>query len=278
MDVTITATWLASDKDLGSRLYMASDSRISGPEGRLLDEGVKLFQLPVRLLSQGSLPGLAGSPAYETSIGIVCAGSTLIFQQTYAALVALLSQVQCVGPRLVLPTVAELSEYTARVLTLYYRSLGSNRPSPAPVCMIIGGVDPASRSPVAFELRRDLDAEGVYEFVPQELDLAVGNVEFRGDAAACLRASGMWGDQAEYERRAASYNGVLHIIESLSANPAVPSVGGRVQVGYTSPLGFHRVARAGTSEGMSDLFLHGLPLLSLGPIGSSLLPTLSALA
>jgi hypothetical protein len=144
--------------------------------------------------------------------------------------------------------------------------------------MIVGGVNPASRSPVAFELRRALDSESVYEFVPHELDLALGKVEFRGDVDACRQASEMWGKQPEEQRIAASYDSVLHIIESLSVNPAHRSVGGRAQVGYTSPLGFHRVARAGPSDGMSDLYLHGLPLLGLGPIGSSLLPTLSALA
>lgn len=276
--VTITATWLASDRDLGSRLYMASDSRISGADGRLMDEGVKLFQLPVRVFSQGSLPGPVGTPVHETSIGVVCAGSTLVFQQTYAALVALFSQIQCVTPHLVLPTVGELADYMARVLTRYYRSLGSNRPDPGPVSMIVGGIDPISRSPVAFELERGLDSEGVYKFVPHELTLTIGVVDFRGDADACARASELWNERVA-EPNAASYNDVLRIVESLAADSIHVGVGGSTQVGYTNPFGFHRVARATLSEGdIPEIYLHGLPLLGLGAIGSNLMPTLGALA
>jgi hypothetical protein len=243
-----------------------------------MDEGVKLFQLPVRVYGHGSTPGPVGAPVHETSIGVVCAGSTLVFQQTYAALVALFSQIQCVTPRVVLPTVGELADYMARVLTRYYRSLGSNRLDPGPVSMIVGGMDPISRSPVAFELERGLDSEGVYEFVPHELTLTIGAVAFRGDADACARASELWKKEAA-EPTGASYNDVLRIIESLAQDSIHQGVGGSTQVGYTSPFGFHRVARATLSEGdIPEIYLHGLPLLKIGTIGSNLMPLLGALA
>ncbi|MER6938002.1 hypothetical protein ABTX24_22265 [Nocardioides sp. NPDC127514] len=243
-----------------------------------MDEGVKLFQLPVRVFDQGSLRSPMGMPAHETSVGVVCAGSTLVFQQTYAALVALLSQIQSTSAKLVLPTVGELADYMARVLTRYYRSLGSNRLGVGQVSMIVGGLDPDSLHPVAFELHRSLDSEGVYQFLPRELNLALGVVEFRGDTDACLRASELWRKQTEEQQEPASYNSVLRIVESVAEDPAYPNVGGRAQVGFTSPFGFHRVARAGMSEGSLELYLHGLPLLELGAIGSYLIPTLSALA
>lgn len=117
---------------------MASDSRISAEKDRLIDEGVKVFEIPV--VCRGAGPdGFFDQKYFEGTIGLACAGGTLVFQNVYGTLVPMLGNL--ISPPRAIPSVGDIADLIGRLMTLYVRSLGARRPDAHQVSIVVGGLE-----------------------------------------------------------------------------------------------------------------------------------------
>lgn len=263
--MTLTATWIG-DHAAGRRLWMASDSRISDADGVLFDAGAKLFELPLVSRSPSST-GFFDRATFATSLGLLCAGSTLIFQHVYATLVPTLGNL--IGMDSV-PSLQQVADFVGRMTTVYTRALGAHRPRNAVVDLVLGGLDPVTAELQAFELAPERGEEGLVAFFPRAVDLQGGRVRFGGDATAIRAATESLdrvradpGPGRPFERAA------LNVIREVSQDDQFPTVGGDVQVGCTIQADFRRFATVTTSGPGSpaQMRLNNIDLHALGGVG-----------
>jgi len=155
--MTLGAVWCSYETPEAPALWMASDSRISADEGRLIDEGVKVFEIPV--VCRGAGPaGFFDQIYLEGTIGLTCAGGTLVFQNVYGTLVPMLGNL--ISPQRAVPSVEDIADLIGRLMTLYVKSLGARRPSAHHVSIVVGGVS-AGGLPVAFDLSPRIGPHGL---------------------------------------------------------------------------------------------------------------------
>lgn len=155
---------------------MASDSRISAENDRLIDEGVKVFEIPV--VCRGAGPtGYFDQIYFESSIGLTCAGGTLVFQNVYGTLVPILGNL--ISPQRAVPSVQDIADLIGRLVTLYVKSLGARRPDAHRVSLVVGGLS-ASGLPIALDLSPKVGSDGLIEFSPVTVALSPGRVHFIG--------------------------------------------------------------------------------------------------
>lgn len=246
---------------------MAADSRISDGQGRLIDEGAKLYELPVVSRSP-SATGFFDEQTFATSIGFLCAGSTLIFQQVYSTLVPTLGNLIGVGS---IPSLEDVAQFVGRLATLYTRSLGANRPHVGRVGLIVGGRDPRTSNLAAYELVPDLDPGGLMWYRARAVDLRGNQVRFLGDRGATEEAEQRLhlirsapGPGRPYDRAA------LNVIREIALDSRFPSVGGDVQIGCTTGSTFRRFATVSpdlAGESAAQMKLNNIDLNTLGSVG-----------
>src|SRR5687767_9807743 len=102
--MTLVAVW--RNEEPTPSLWMATDSRISDSSVRLIDEGIKLYEVPVVCTKAGS-SGFFDTPFFATSIGLAGAGLSLVFQHVYGTLVPVLRSLTCRGESV--PSVAAIA-------------------------------------------------------------------------------------------------------------------------------------------------------------------------
>jgi hypothetical protein len=244
---------------------MAADSRISDAEGKLIDEAIKVFELPV-VCRDGSagVPGvrrLAGR-----SIGMLATGSSLVYQNVQGTLGAILANL--IGPPPG-PTIEDVAGLAATITTLYVRSLGENRPEGAElVGIVVGGVS-ESGEPEAFELTLRHDAEGRFEFGPTRVELRRGHPRFFGYGEE--RAEERYREIAcRDEPGAPAERAALNVIRDFIDDPETKPVGGEIQIGLTVGADFHRVASVRPlvpGEPGAVMLDHSIELGRIGPVG-----------
>lgn len=249
---------------------MASDSRISDGEAPLIDQGIKLYEVPIVCRTPGNA-GFFDRIAYEGAIGMLGAGASLVFQHVYGTLVPLLGNLAYPVP--VAPSIVELASFIGKVTTVYVRSLGQRRHDADRVTIIVGGESP-TKEPEAYKLTAQRDPEGLIEFVPEQLGLADGVVHFIGDHTEDAQA--MYRALAERDEPGASrQRGALNVIRNFIDNPKIRSVGGEVQIGYSAGARFRRVGSVVPGEGPqaspARRLLNSVDLDELGTVGPCLL-------
>jgi hypothetical protein len=264
--MTITATWINSESEVLS-LWMASDSRISDAHGRLMDEGVKLFELPVVCRGPGP-SGFFDHPYFDITFGLVCSGSTLIFQQVYATLVPLLGSLAGFGQA---PSLSDVAALVGRTTTTYTRSLGETRPHGAVASLVVAGVDPVDSRLRAFELSPTTDSEGLIDFVPRQVELADSRVLFTGDSVAVERAEERLSAlRAEPVPSRPYHRAALNVIRELAVAEDLATVGGDVQIGFTAGRDFRRVTTVTPithGESAAQRRLNNVDVDQLGTVG-----------
>lgn len=265
--MTVVAVWQNNEEPDRPTLWMASDSRISDGEGPLIDEGVKLYELPVICRKPGE-SGMFDTPYFATTVGLACAGGTLIYQHVYATLVPIFSNL--IGTGEAVPSVAGLASFAGSITSTYVRSLGARRPNTAmSVSVVVAGHFPG-HPPHAFELRPDREHPGgVIDFAEHSLDLTNDRVHFLGDQRE--RAQQLLADLRADPRPGTPFERApLNVIRTLIEAPDAPSVAGEVQIGFTTGSGFQRVTTVVPAAGQAPRalsLLNSIDLDTLPPIG-----------
>ena len=269
--MTLLAVWCAEE-----RLWMASDSRLSGGGGSLIDEAVKIFELPVVCRAPSEQSGFFEDIYFATRLGLGCAGHSLIYQQVQATLLPLLGNL--IGRRGAIPAMVDIASFVGEVGTQYVRSLGRRRPEDADrVKMLLVGWCPIERRLAAYEVRPEI-VGSMMSFKVLSLDLS--DVHFVGDA--CAQAQVLYkGISAADQSGAPRSRAPLNVIRQLIDDATTPTIGGDVQVGFTVGRTFQRV-RTGRPipgrEPKAAFWLNAIctdDLPQIGPCGLGLMGTVS---
>lgn len=269
--MTLLAVWRAEE-----RLWMASDSRLSDGGGPLIDEGVKIFELPVVCRAPSMQSGFFEDVYCATSFGLGCAGNSLIYHQIHANLLPLLGNLIDTQGRA--PSVADIAAFTAEVGTRYVRSLGSRRPQDAGrVRLLLAGWCPITRTLTAYELRPRV-VDTLMRFTVAQL--ALSTPHFVGDC--CDRARELHDEIAAANLPGASQNRApLNVIRQLIEDTNTQTIGGDVQVGFTVGPAFRRVRTCRPIPGMEPkaaFWLNAIctdDLPSVGPCALGLMGSIS---
>lgn len=257
--MTLTGTWLqrSNGEDF---LWMAADTRISSGHSKLMDEGVKVFEVPVMVHTPGDT-GFFDRVAWVSSIGLACAGATLNFQQVYATLVPLFADL--ITPRSAVPSLRELTGAVSRLFTGYTLSLGAAVAQSADANIVVAGRCPRSGQLEAYELTDLRDEEGRHCYVPSPLDLRSGP-HFTGDPKAIEQARSL----------VATFEGpgdpVLKAIKAVIDDPDIPGVGGTVQLACSHDYRMRRMATAvpGDEEDRRGrILMNNIDVALVAPIG-----------
>ena len=273
--MTLLAVWTVQEEGV-ERLWMASDSRLSGEGGSLIDEGVKLFELPVICRAPSEQTGDFVDIYYANTFGLGCAGHSVIYHQIQANLVPLLGNL--IGLRGNVPSLTDVASFTAALGTQYVQSLGRRRPQTADrVRLVVAGWCPTRRQLEAFEMHPQIE-EGWMRFTVSPINLK--DPYFAGD---CLNRA-----QELYEETsrsglpgAASTRAPLNVIRALIDDRDAPTIGGDVQIGFTVGAAFRRVRTLRPIPGkepqaafwLNAICTDDLPLL--GPCGLGLMGSVS---
>ncbi len=264
--MTLAAVWANYEVEAAPTLWMATDSRISDDGGRLIDEGIKLYELPYICLRPGE-SGFFDTPFFASSIGMAAAGGSLVYQHVYGTAVPLLSHL--IGTGVAKPSLADVADLLGRITTTYVRSLGQRRSDAMRVTILLGGQLPNNR-PEAYKLSAELDRDQLVHFPPVPLDLARGSVHFIGDhlnAADVLLTEVAARDQPGAPRERAA----LNVIRRLIDDPELDTIGGDIQIGYTTSVGgFRRVASVVPDRGnepKASRLLNSIDVDDLGAVG-----------
>ena len=243
---------------------MAADSRLSDADGLLIDEGMKLFEVPITCRSPGP-GGFFDQPFVSRSVGMVAVGGSLVFQHVYGTMVTMLGSL--VGQSGSGPTNADVAQFPARLTTIYVRRLGVFRPKNADLVGIaIGGISRAGEVE-AFELVRRRMTDGSIEFVAERLDTSPGQVHFMGDQVGQARKAC---EEVELQDQpgAPKERAALNVIESFIEDPSIDSIGGEVQVGHTVGFSFRRMFSVRPLEMGKPQARMGLNAIDLAEISS----------
>ncbi len=242
---------------------MASDSRLSDPNGPLLDAGNKLFSLPL-VCRQPDDDGFFSVPFYANTFGLACVGGSLIYSNVYAFAATLTTNL--IGPPgATPPSLAELAVFFADIVTRYVRSVGVRRHNAADVNMVLAGVCPRNACFEAHTLVANHNDQGLVEFAPEVLDLAEGRAHFFGTAVAEAEEQLAMRSDAD---SAARYRAPLDVVRHFIASQDHPSIGGDVQLGFTMGPSFQRVATLDPTKGQGGGFrLNNIDVSEIGHIG-----------
>jgi hypothetical protein len=88
--MTLTAVWLNREEPEAPRLWITTDSRISDDRGPLVDQGNKLFVVPV-VCREPDAQGFFTVPFFTQTVGLMCFGGSLIYNNVYASVIPLVT-------------------------------------------------------------------------------------------------------------------------------------------------------------------------------------------
>jgi hypothetical protein len=264
--MTLAAVWCSYETPGSPTLWMASDSRISDARGRVIDEGIKLYEVPV-VCRRPNATGFFDVPYIASAIGMVGAGGSLVYQHVYGTLVPVLGNL--IHPEGAVPSTQDLASVVDRVTTTYVRSLGQVRPDEAMrITILVGGQTPG-RPPEAYRLAPRIGAEGMVEYPPESLTLSPTDVHFIGSHID--QAQALWEEFVERDEPGASrHRAALNVIRALIDDPQAETIGGEVQIGHLVGPAFRRVASVvpvpdGAPE--ARMLLNSIDLADLQPVG-----------
>ncbi|HEY9795122.1 MAG TPA: hypothetical protein V6D30_05725 [Leptolyngbyaceae cyanobacterium] len=127
--MTAIAIWFNDENPKNPSLWIASDSRVSkNQSSTLIDNAAKVFTLPVVCRFPGE-EGFFSKIAYYHTYGYCFAGSTLLGQNTFLALMPLLSNLVAVQPYT--PQMADVAQFVLEYLGRAfddYKVIASGRP------------------------------------------------------------------------------------------------------------------------------------------------------
>jgi hypothetical protein len=266
--MSLVALWRSvTEEGEPSRMWMAADSRITDATGTLLNEGCKLFVLPIRCCKPDAV-GWFSDVYYSSSYGMVCVGGSLTYHNVFGTLIPLLDNL--IARRADIPCLAYVGTLAARVTSAYVESLWEAKgPAAKQVELAIGGVCGAHRLLEAYHIVPTGGDDTFERFRSSALDVSGDAVHFFGshteDADAALREL-----RADARLPIGETVAPLRVIRGFIADSRYPSIGGDVQIGYTREARFERVSTVrpvvpGKPEAM--MRFNNLDLKELGEVG-----------
>lgn len=264
--MSLIAVWKNEEQPAAPSVWAATDTRISDHGSVLIDEGGKLFSLPMLCRSAGA-DGFFTVPYFAQDLGLACVGATLLYQHVYSCLVPILSSL--VGDGDHAPSLEDVAHTTSVVTTTYVASLGNYTPQAHHVTLVLFGYCGVHLAHEAFALRPLFEDQLFVRFEPTQLDLANGQAHFFGD---CVPAASTQLDELRASRSVdiVWHRAPINVVRSFVADQAFPTIGGDVQIGFTLGSNFTRVATVAPrviGQPAALMRLNNIDLDRIGPVG-----------
>jgi hypothetical protein len=238
--MTLVAAWLNHESAGHPSFWLAADSRIALQGQTLIDAGVKVYEIPVVVRSPGE-SGFFDNVSLATTVGIGCAGHTLVFQNVTQTLISAFANLSGVPGQH--PSMFDLASFAAAVTTEVVSQLAELRPDAHGVSLIVGGVDPVLGTAMAYSVTPAFssDAYPIFEGFNVELCDLETAAHFVGDHVSDAKSR-----LAELVQQSTHPIGreraPLHVIREFITDPGKPTIGGSLELGFTMGPRFHRVA------------------------------------
>jgi hypothetical protein len=265
--VTLVAVWL--NEEAQPSIWVAADSRITGELGVLLDEGGKLFTLPVICRKPGD-DGFFSVPYFTQQVGVACVGGALMYQQVYTCAIPILSNL--IGMEGNYPGLEDIATAVARITTRYVSSLGEKGYAKAHrVTLVFVGYCAAHGQLEAYELGPVFEEQMFVRFESQPLSLDPNDPQFFGDKVDAAReALALERERVKDENPILWHRAPTRIVRQFIEDDQYPTIGGDVQLGYILGSDFIRattVAPKVHGEPAAMMRLNNIDLDEIGQIG-----------
>jgi len=274
--VSLVAVWLNEESQ--PSIWVAADSRITGDLGVLLDEGGKLFTLPVICRKPGD-EGFFSVPYFTQQVGVACVGGALIYQQVYTCAIPILSNLIGLDgnyPGLEHIAAAMCSRHiaaaVARITTRYVSSLGEKGYSKAHhVKLVLVGYCAVHERLEAHLLSSVFEEQMFARFEAQPLPLDPNDPQFFGDKVEAAReALALERHRVKDEIPILWHRAPTRIVRQFIEDDQYPTIGGDVQFGYILGSDFIRattVAPKVHGQRPAAMRLNNIDLDEIGEVG-----------
>lgn len=237
--MTAIAIWCAHDNSQkATSLWVAADSRIFTEKGDK-EDGAKIFSLPVvcRLADE---KGFLHNEIYRHSFGYCFAGSTLMGQNSFLAMLPLLSNLACHKPY-----VPSLREVAMWVWTFFNRSqydFGQKSGNFLAFEAAIFGYCHQEKCLAAYRFFPEFEQERLIVKYEHFRDLPEGEFVYLGDDRDNMRGNirSAFTNKIPGDRN--WRDAPRHVISDAINAGSHPSIGGDLQLGYADSSGFHPLA------------------------------------
>jgi hypothetical protein len=264
--VSLVAVW--RNEEESPSIWVATDSRISDRAGVLLDEGGKLFSVPVLCRRPGDT-GLFSVPYFSQEVGLACVGGSLVYQQVYACLVPVLSNL--IAFEETPPSQEDVAGAVARVTTWYVMSLGQRDPAAHGVGLVLAGYCAPHARQEAYRFEPRFEEQMFRQFEARTLSFDAGTTHFFGDRIEVARqALAEERERVSDEEPILLHRAPLRVLRQFIDDPQYPTIGGDVQLGFVSGANFTRVATVAPRVwGQPEAYmrLNNIDLDDIGPVG-----------
>lgn len=238
--MTAIAIWCNHEDPQTPRLWVAGDSLISGQHGSvLLEDGAKLFTLPVICRSPGP-EGFFSKVSHAHSFGYCFAGSTLLAQNTYLALLPLLGNLA--APAGYAPSFADVARFVFVYLTQTFDAYKARAGEAALFEVALLGFCQSTGSLAAYHFR-PMKKDGIFTLdCSEHLNMKDRDYLYLGDERARvteLLAHAFSGPSAPGRPLSRAPR---HVIQDCIDDASFPRIGGDLQIGIADALGFRPFA------------------------------------
>jgi len=234
--MTAIAIWCNHENTNHPGLWVAADSRVSRASGPVLvEDAAKVFSLPVVCRSPGN-DGFFSEVSYATALGYCFAGSTLMGQNTYLALLPLLGNLSVSNGYF--PSLTEVAEYVHLYLCHTFDDYKFRQGKEAMFEVAIFGYCHRTSTLSSFHFAPEVKS-GVYSMgLVEHLNMQDKDFLYLGDRKQelieLLKAAF---DGESIPGRPVS-RAPRYVIQDCINNDSFPSIGGDIQIGIADPSGF----------------------------------------
>lgn len=229
--MTAIAIWRNTENPDQPTLWAVADSLVSRGPAPLIGDAAKLFMLPVTCRVPGP-EGFFSEICSNHSYGYAFAGSTLVGQNTYLALVPLLTNLIHREPYS--PSLSEVGAYIANYLSATFDDLRVTMGRDAMFEVAIFGWCPVQQTLGLFKIRPVIRQDGMYGIESNYVDFSNEQFVYLGDSSreVCPLIA------AAIEAEGTTTRAPKRIIAECIMSDDYPSIGGDIQVAVADRFGF----------------------------------------
>ena len=264
--MTAIAIWCNHERRENPGLWIAADSRVSAScDSVLIDDAVKLFTLFVVCRSPGD-DGFFSKLYYAHTYGYCFAGSTLMGQNAYLALVPLLSNL--VSSTSYIPSLADVAKYMLSYLGRTFNDYKERVGPQAMVEVCLFGHCSRTGNLSIFHYIPRLE-EGVYKLTcDQHENMKENEFIYLGDEKTHMSSTIAAAFAAESIPGRPLSRIPRHVIQDHIDDESFSSIGGDLQLGIADKVGFRVFALCKPRE-------KGQPAALISYLGRELTPDIT---
>jgi hypothetical protein len=235
--MTAIAIWFNNENPENPSLWVASDSRVSkNKNSTLIDDAAKVFTLPVVCRFPGE-DGFFSQVGYYHTYGYCFAGSTLLGQNTFLALMPLLSNLAAAQPYV--PDMAHVAHFILKYLHRAFDDYKVIACESAAVEIALFGWCHATQKQHIFHYYPGKDDNGIYVIkCTDHTDLNKKSFVYLGDHRSDLTQKIQKAFDGDNEPGRLLSRIPRYIIEEHIQNSEFATIGGDLQLGIADQFGF----------------------------------------